>query len=87
MSVGTRVVATNVGGLPYLLADGGGILVEAKDANALANGLEQALRSESSLFKPENAQQKVSENSFDTILNRLLQIYRSAEKSEGVHHE
>lgn len=87
MAVGTRVVATNVGGLPYLLADGGGILVEAKDANALANGLEQALRSESTLFKPENAQQKVSENSFEAILDRLLQIYRSAEKSEGVRHE
>lgn len=79
MAVGTRVVATNVGGLPYLLADGAGILVEPRDSKALATGIEQALSSEGNQF--ERAQQKVNEHSFETILDKLKQIYLASEKS------
>jgi spore coat protein SA len=44
MASGVPVVASNVGGLPEALAHGGGVLVQANDANALAAALERLVR-------------------------------------------
>ena len=44
MSYGVPAVATSVGGMPELLADGRGLLVPPKDPGALADALERLIR-------------------------------------------
>lgn len=87
MAAGTKVVATNVGGLPFLLGGGAGILVEAKNPVSLAEGLRNALDSASMLMNETVIQQKIAENSYETILQDLLSIYRSAGKGQVGHNE
>ncbi len=87
MSAGTKVVATDVGGLSYLLNDRAGILVEPKNPASLAEGLWSALDEKSDVIDETVAQAKIAQHSFETILGDLLSIYRSAEKGQVDHNE
>lgn len=79
MATGTPVVATNVGGLSYLLDNDAGILVEAKNSNSLADGIIQALNEGQTDRKP-NMQCKVAQHTYDVIAKRLQTIYDSVAK-------
>lgn len=74
MAAGTQVVASDVGGLTYLLADGAGILVPPRNSERLAAGLSEALEGGGT----QNAEQRetvVEEHSYGTILRKLNAIY------------
>lgn len=75
LSSGAKVVATNVGGLPYLLEDGAGYLVEPHDVQSLAQGLESALADEITVEQHEAIQQVVRQHSTELIVQRLKEIY------------
>lgn len=87
MSAGTKVVATDVGGLSYLLKDRAGILVEPKNPDSLAKGLWSALDENSNVIDETVVQAKIAQHSYETILEDLLSIYRSAEKGQVDHNE
>ncbi|MDV6377041.1 glycosyltransferase [Sporosarcina sp. GW1-11] len=76
LASGAKVVATNVGGLPYLLKDGVGVLVEPRDPEMLAEGLEQALENEVSFSQHETIQQVIQQHSSEVIVQRLSDIYQ-----------
>lgn len=75
LASGAKVVATNVGGLPYLLQDNAGILVEPHDADSLANGLEKALVDDITRAQQEVIQKVVQQHSYEVIVKRLNDIY------------
>lgn len=79
MASGARVVGSDVGGLSYLLADGAGILVQPQNSASLAEGLLEGLRSEAKINE-EVVQERVTVNSFHTILEDLLTLYRQVGK-------
>jgi teichuronic acid biosynthesis glycosyltransferase TuaC len=87
MSAGTKVVATDVGGLSYLLKDRAGILVEPKNPDSLAKGLWSALDESSDVIDETVVQAKIAQHSYETILEDLLSIYRSAEKDQVDHNK
>ena len=87
MSAGTKVVATDVGGLSYLLKDGAGILVEPKNPDSLSKGLWTALDENSTVIDEAVVQAKIAQHSYEAILEDLLSIYRSAEKGQVDHNE
>ncbi|MUV05641.1 glycosyltransferase [Planococcaceae bacterium Storch 2/2-2] len=74
MAVGVPVVGTNVGGLPYLLKDGAGILVEPHNPASLAEGIVEALDRSEERYT-EAKQRIVEEHSYDTLVERLEWIY------------
>ena len=75
LASGAKVVATRVGGLPYLLGDGAGKLVEPRDAQALADGLEEMLGHEVSREQHDLIQQVIKQHSSEEIIRRLKEIY------------
>lgn len=75
LASGAKVVATNVGGLPYLLKDDVGTLVEPHNAQALAAGLEEALANEVTREQHEVTQQVIQQHSSKVIVKRLNDIY------------
>ena len=79
MATGTTVVGSNVGGLSFLLNDGAGILVEAKDPESISNGIVQAL-TDISGDRQDKMARKVSEHTYDVIADRLLTIYKTVSK-------
>ncbi|KGR90293.1 glycosyl transferase [Ureibacillus massiliensis 4400831 = CIP 108448 = CCUG 49529] len=77
MSCGTPVIASDVGGLHYMLQDGAGVLVPPKDANALFMEFEKVVLN--------NGQMNVNDAKVDELLQlhdskaiiaRLTDIYR-----------
>ncbi|PID21955.1 glycosyl transferase family 1 [Sporosarcina sp. P3] len=83
LASGAKVVATNVGGLPYLLKDDVGTLVEPRNAQALAAGLETALASEVTREQHEVTQQVIQQHSSTVIVNRLNDIYEQNGKGSS----
>lgn len=83
LAAGAKVVATNVGGLPYLLKDGVGILVEPRDSQALAEGLEKALSHEVTIEQHEIVQQAIQQHSSEVIVKRLNDIYEQNGKGSS----
>lgn len=79
MAVGTPVVGSNVGGLPYLLEKDAGILVEPKNSQSLASGIEQALARPEERYT-EAKSEIVKKHSYETIAKELLAIYESIKK-------
>ncbi|SEH44139.1 Glycosyltransferase involved in cell wall bisynthesis [Halobacillus karajensis] len=76
MSCHTPVVATDVGGLSYLLKDGTGVLVEPKSADSLEAGLEQTLSDESlRASMVEKGEQSARENDEEVMLERIIDLY------------
>lgn len=81
MACGTPVIASNVGGLKYMLQDGAGVLVPAKDTQALQQAMAQAL----SGLKVDKTQCEKLLQTHDAahITTRLLQIYTHIAKKDG----
>ncbi len=44
MAYGIPVISTNTGGIPELIGDGSGIMVEEKNAEAIADALERLIK-------------------------------------------
>ncbi|GKV69354.1 LPS biosynthesis protein RfbU [Sporosarcina sp. NCCP-2716] len=74
MASGTQVVASDVGGLPYLLGDRAGILVPPREVESLTGGLLEALSGDTTDDSGKR-EAVVREHSYDEILGRLLSIY------------
>ncbi len=87
MASGTKVVGTDVGGLSYLLKDGAGILVEPENPDSLAKGLWNALDADTVMIDETAVRQRIDAHSYETILEKLLSIYRSAEKGRDARNE
>lgn len=79
MAVGTPVVGSNVGGLPYLLANDAGILVEPQNSQSLAKGIEQALSRPEERYT-EAKSEIVKKHSYETIAQELLAIYEATKR-------
>lgn len=79
MAVGATVVASDVGGLSYLLDNDAGILVKKQNPASLAAGLKEALEHPSEKRKMA-AEEKVAEHTYDVITRRLLSIYQAVSK-------
>jgi glycosyltransferase involved in cell wall biosynthesis len=76
MACGTPVVGTNVGGLKYLLANGAGMLVEAKNSEALAETLIRVLTNEQLANElRKNGEKRAEENDAQHMLDKVLQVY------------
>ncbi len=83
MAVGTPVVGTNVGGIPYLLANDAGILVAPHDEISLAQGIDRALsRPEERYTEAKN--EIVQQHSYDVIAEQLLAIYKKIGKETNI---
>ncbi|MFC5588817.1 glycosyltransferase [Sporosarcina soli] len=87
MAAGTTVVGTDVGGLSYLLKDGAGFLVEPENPASLATGLWNAIGENAEGIDDTVVRERVTANSFETILANLLSIYRSAGKGRVARDE
>jgi teichuronic acid biosynthesis glycosyltransferase TuaC len=82
MAAGLPVVGSRVGGLEYLLSDNKGLLFEKGDSAMLAKQLIAAAGSGAqTLFDQEKIQATVQENSFGSILSKLLRIYEGMRPS------
>ncbi|WP_010676936.1 glycosyltransferase [Bacillus timonensis] len=85
MSCHTPVVASDVGGLSFLLADGAGILIKPKDSGSLYDGLMEVLENETlrqELVKKGEILAK--ENDQNYLLSKILEIYGDREKSRAL---
>lgn len=80
MAAGAPVVASDVGGLSHLLADGAGILVPAREVDSLAHGLLQALAGDEAINVAKR-EEIVHEHSYEMILEKLLKIYGEVEQT------
>jgi glycosyltransferase involved in cell wall biosynthesis len=78
MACGTPVVASNVGGLSYLLNNGSGILVPPSDSKALSEGISQVLTNKATRDTLiQNGLKRAEEHDQQTIINKLKEIYRT----------
>lgn len=73
MATGTPVVASDVGGLSYLLKDGAGILVPPKTVDPLAEGLHKALHNQD--IQVEKMDEMVEKHATENILKEIQAIY------------
>ncbi len=78
MSCGKPVVATNAGGIPYLLPPNGGVLVRPDDVDGLATALLQIVTNEELRREMGNNNRKQVEKSFTwtSVVNNLEAIYK-----------
>jgi glycosyltransferase involved in cell wall biosynthesis len=76
LACGIPVVASNVGGLPYLLSNNRGVLVEPNSSEAIYEGIQ---RSCNSTIDHESVKQLVHEQSYETIIHTLENIYKQIE--------
>jgi len=77
MSCGTPVVATNVGGIPEIVSEQSGILVEPKNINALVQGLTTALA------KEWNIAEIVQQTEAFSWKNNAAELYRNLQTKEA----
>jgi len=87
MAAGVPVVATRVGGIPEIIADGvGGLLVPAQDSRALAAAIAQLLRDPQRAQRfAEVAQERAStEFSYERLLAALDRLYRESFPETGL---
>ncbi|KIL46617.1 hypothetical protein KP77_27440 [Jeotgalibacillus alimentarius] len=76
MSCGTPVIASRTGGLPYLLDQQAGHLVEPKNAASLAEGIRTVLSDPSYREKlRENGLKRAAENDETRVIQKLGQLY------------
>ncbi|MCA1031422.1 glycosyltransferase family 4 protein [Bacillus timonensis] len=84
MACGTPVVGAKVGGLKYLLDDGCGIAVEAKNSEDLYHGLKTVFASEdvkTNLIS--NGLARAVENDHEIMTKRVISIYNGERLQEG----
>jgi len=82
MACGVPVVATRVGGVPDLLANGSGILVEPRSPDALAGAVRLVLTD--SVLRERLAQKaraELPEYTASAMAERVLSVYRSCAHS------
>jgi glycosyltransferase involved in cell wall biosynthesis len=87
MAAGVPVVATRVGGIPEIIADGvGGLLVPAQDSRALAAAIAQLLRDPQRAQRfAEVAQERArTEFSYERLLAALDRLYRETFPETGL---
>jgi glycosyltransferase involved in cell wall biosynthesis/serine acetyltransferase len=87
MAAGVPVVATRVGGIPEIIADGvGGLLVPAQDSRALAAAIAQLLRDPQRAQRfAEVAQKRArTEFSYERLLAALDRLYRESFPETGL---
>ncbi|WP_404404970.1 glycosyltransferase family 4 protein [Jeotgalibacillus malaysiensis] len=76
MSCGTPVIASRTGGLPYLLDQQSGHLIEPKNPASLAEGIRTVLSDPSYREKlRENGFKKAAENDQERVIQKLKQLY------------
>lgn len=73
---GIPVIATSVGGIPEMIDSTNGILIEAKDEQALTNAFEQMKSSETEYFQDEIARAAAARYGYQAIGDGFTQIYR-----------
>ena len=76
LACGIPVVASNVGGLPYLLSNNRGVLVEPNSSEAIYEGIQTA---SNATIDHESVKQLVHEQSYETIIHTLENIYKQIE--------
>jgi glycosyltransferase involved in cell wall biosynthesis len=86
MTAGLPVVATRVGGIPAVVADGEtGILIPAEDSEAVAKGVELLLRNPGLRQKFGHAARiRAEEFSLKRMAAKLLALYRETTREKGV---
>lgn len=78
MSCGTPVIASDVGGLHYMLQDGAGVLVPPKSVEALHEAMLQVLINDGQLsVKKEAVERLLDLHDAQAIIQRLVKIYSS----------
>nr|WP_106783682.1 glycosyltransferase [Lysinibacillus timonensis] len=78
MSCGTPVIASDVGGLHYMLRDGAGVLVPPKDADSLYIELEKVVQANGQLLvNEEQVTNLLQLHDSQAIIHRLKEIYSS----------
>ncbi|EZH66380.1 hypothetical protein DH09_10630 [Bacillaceae bacterium JMAK1] len=83
MSCGTPVVASNVGGLPSLLSDEAGVLIEPEQPESLKRGIDAVLYDESLRKQLVQAgYKKADANETEKIIARILTIYNDTTKRD-----
>ena len=85
MAAGLPVVASSVGGIVDVVADGKtGLLIPPAKPSALAAGLEQLISDASLRARmAEEARRRVSAYSWDLIVPRIVEVYREAIAESG----
>jgi len=79
IAAGKPVIASDVGGLTYLLRDGAGHLVEPKNPNALAGEMMKALTTPKEQYMNQEACEKVLHlHDAEEITKRVIRLYESA---------
>ncbi len=79
MAAGKAIVASRVGGIPYMIDDGiNGFLIEKKDHHALAEKIELSIKDDNlRRMSGFNAQKKISDDyRIDAVTDRLYKIYQ-----------
>ncbi|MFD1031871.1 glycosyltransferase [Metaplanococcus flavidus] len=76
MAAGIPVVGSEVGGLKYLLAEKRGVLFEKGNHDMLADSIKAVLVNKEELIDEEKIRNTVEEHSFNTIVAKLLRIYK-----------
>ncbi len=78
MASGKPIVATNVGGIPYIVRNGkNGIIVKQGDHEALAEAIKKLLRStELQKQMGENGLQLSKKYGWDNIVSQIEQLYQ-----------
>ncbi|NYE03624.1 glycosyltransferase involved in cell wall biosynthesis [Bacillus niacini] len=77
MACGTPVVASNVGGLSYLLNNSSGVLVPPADSSALSEGINRVLTNKAVReVLIQNGYKRAEEHDQIAIINKLKEIYR-----------
>lgn len=78
LAVGTPVVATAVGGVPEVLANGAGTLVAAGDARALAAAVVEIVAdTATAAAQVARGRETVRQFDIDPVADRTLEVYRS----------
>lgn len=79
MSCHTPVIGSNVGGLAHLLNGGAGVLIEPRNVNSLAKGIEVTIMDEKLQQQLiEIGEMKAAENDEEKQVEKLLKIYETA---------
>jgi glycosyltransferase involved in cell wall biosynthesis len=85
MAYGVPVVSTDAGGIPELIGDGGGIMVEQRDAGQLADAIEMLIKDrEMWCAVGEKGKRKVERDfNLRTVSESLLAIFNSHRVKKG----
>ncbi|MGP4077102.1 glycosyltransferase [Halobacillus sp. K22] len=76
MSCHTPVVASDVGGLSYLLSDEAGVLVQPENATSLREGIDQVIADpERRAAMIQKGERIAEENNEKTLIKRIIDIY------------